>query len=521
MKILKILLITLVIANSGVIAQAGKRFTSNYPCSEAVKTCVSSGTKIVDGFPVTKDCWEWSYIKTCNYPSKDNCNQYSHCYSLGERDCLLRDSLGNCVNAKKEFSCKRWEATHVEQEKVRYGLEEKDGKATLVCKGIPCIDGNCIDKSYDMDGDMVKSVSQLAAMSQGKDSAMGIRIFEGLAQHCSKKGAGWNNCCKVFPKGWGKKLGADCTESERILSDKRQKNLCEDAGTSKIKGVGGTSFGRKHHYCCFGNILEKVIQKEARKQLGRSFGSGGKTDCSGLSLEDLERVDFSQMDLSEVAAYFVKKMAMPNIADVTDRVHSALGTTIRFEEEHPGNDRNRLAGVNWNRDLMGPTPAEQEEAAKLEAEKLEQERLAKIEAERLEQIRLAKLAEEARLERRKYIDEWKRLDRLTREDPAAGVTFVNILSNPTMHQEQLNYYSMMRVNRAAAFHQNNRDLEKKKGIPYTAQICSQAWEETKVELEMASVKWVISTISAHPASQESYKKTLKGLENELEKLKSQ
>ena len=28
------------------------RFTSSYSCSDAVKTCVSSGTRIVDGFSV-------------------------------------------------------------------------------------------------------------------------------------------------------------------------------------------------------------------------------------------------------------------------------------------------------------------------------------------------------------------------------------------------------------------------------------------------------------------------------------
>jgi conjugal transfer mating pair stabilization protein TraN len=385
-------------------AQAGARFISNYPCSDAVKTCVSSGTKEIDGFSVHRDCWKWVYSKKCNYPSKNDCAQHMHCYSLGQRNCLLRDTLGNCINIQKEFSCKRWEPTYVEEERVRYGLEEKDGEATLVCKGIPCIDGNCVDKSYDMDADMVKSVSQLGAMSKGKDSAMGIKIFEGIAQHCSKKDAGWQNCCKIFPKGWGKHLGAKCMEDERILSDRRQKNLCEKAGTSKIKGVAGASFGRKHHFCCFGNILEKVIQKEARKQLGRSFGSGGQTDCSGLSLEDLERVDFSQMDFSEVAAYFLKKIAIPDVGDVTDRINAAYANTSKFDHKHPGNEKNRLAGVNWNRDIMGSTPEEQRiEAERLEKERLEAIRLAEIEAEKvlLEQEHLKEIArkkEEVRIE---------------------------------------------------------------------------------------------------------------------------
>lgn len=86
---------------------AGSRFNSSYPCSNAEKYCVSSGTKTVEGFAVTRDCWEWAYSKRCDYPSKNDCAQHARCYSLGQRDCLMRDSFGNCINIKKEFSCKR------------------------------------------------------------------------------------------------------------------------------------------------------------------------------------------------------------------------------------------------------------------------------------------------------------------------------------------------------------------------------------------------------------------------------
>ena len=45
---------------------------------------------------------------------------------------------------------------------------------------MPCIDGNCMDKSYQMDEDMVSSVAQLGALSQGKNTQAGFKIFEGL-----------------------------------------------------------------------------------------------------------------------------------------------------------------------------------------------------------------------------------------------------------------------------------------------------------------------------------------------------
>ena len=124
------------------------KFISSYPCSDTGKYCSGGGgMRKIDGFEVRRDCWEYSYKKTYRYPSRNDCSKHYRCYSLGQRDCLLRDSLGNCVNLKKEFSCKRHVPTYVESETVRYGLKEKEGPEGLVCKGIPCIDGNCIDKS--------------------------------------------------------------------------------------------------------------------------------------------------------------------------------------------------------------------------------------------------------------------------------------------------------------------------------------------------------------------------------------
>ena len=87
-------------------AIAGSRFSSNYPCSDQGKICVSSGMRVVDGFEVSRPCWEWSYVKTCQYPSKNDCRLYEHCYDLGTKECLLKDSLGNSPYAKTLFSRK-------------------------------------------------------------------------------------------------------------------------------------------------------------------------------------------------------------------------------------------------------------------------------------------------------------------------------------------------------------------------------------------------------------------------------
>ena len=328
-------------------ARAGNRFQSSYPCVDNGKYCVSSGTRTVQGFEVHRDCWEWAYNKQCNYPSKNDCApQHAKCYSLGMYDCVLRDSLGNCVNILKEFSCKRWIPTVIESETIRYGAEDKDGIEGLVCEGVPCIDGNCIDKSYEMDGDMVSSVAQIGALSQGKSDGINFKIFEGMGRNCTKKPVGCLSCCHVYPKGWGKKLGAKCSKDEEILSEKRQKNLCLYVGKERKKTAGVTTL-IKHHYCCFSNMLEKVVQVQARKQLGLNFGSGGSPNCRGLTLDELSRVDFSKMDFFEVAAEIQKKMVMPNVADVEGRIKGSLNNNCnKFDVNQEAHPKNKASGVN-------------------------------------------------------------------------------------------------------------------------------------------------------------------------------
>ena len=65
-RMLKLYLISIMLAQvlaSGV-ANACSRFVETYPCSNAVKTCVGgSGTRTIEGFQVSRDCWEWVMSK--------------------------------------------------------------------------------------------------------------------------------------------------------------------------------------------------------------------------------------------------------------------------------------------------------------------------------------------------------------------------------------------------------------------------------------------------------------------------
>jgi conjugal transfer mating pair stabilization protein TraN len=329
------------------------RFTPAPYCTDSAKICVDSGEKVIDGFKVTKACWRWSYTKTCNFPSKDNCRSYSHCYFVGILPCLLRDNYGTCVNLQKEFSCKSWEPVSLESKKTRYDLVARSGEEAIVCKGIPCLDGNCVDKSYMTDGDMMDSVSKLYAVSKMQPDKNGnFNLFQGTSQHCSKKATQYSNCCKQNSDGWGRNLGAGCTKDEQDLMEKRAKKLCVYVG-KESKQTAGMNTIVKHHFCCFGTMLDKVVQVEGRKQLGINFGSGGSPNCRGLTLEEVQRLDFSKMDFSEFIEDFKVKFAgrykLPNKEQIGAKMQNAASNNMRESDTNPRNKTNNISG--WSKSM--------------------------------------------------------------------------------------------------------------------------------------------------------------------------
>jgi Type-1V conjugative transfer system mating pair stabilisation len=362
-----LLLFSIVLVNTA--SASGSRFKANWRstdgagsglanCNNGYKRCIASGMKIIEGIKVTRDCWQYSYDKTCDFPSKNNCRIYEHCYALGDRQCLVQDSYGNCVNMLREFSCKSWEVVSVENRKVRTDLHAKDGPEQLVCKGVPCIDGNCVDKSYETNGEVMDSVSRLyAAKSMTPDKAGNFNLFQGNNMHCSKKPVGAMNCCGIGQDGWAGKLGVGCTKDEKMLLDMRNKKLCVYAG-KKRTGMEPVHVS-KHHFCCFGNMLDKVIQIQGRAQLypekvanNTLFGTGEKPDCRGLTLDEIKAIDFNKIDFTEFIEDFKKKfLAGPKIegiGDIEQRIKGSMGGMRDGNDDISNRDNN---GSGWHKTL--------------------------------------------------------------------------------------------------------------------------------------------------------------------------
>ena len=337
------------------MGEANSRFTSHYPCIDANKRCLDDRPRVIDGINVEDRCWQYAYSKTCNYPSKNDCRLYSHCYGVADHECLLKDSQNRCVNRRKEFSCESWQEGSINQEGVRTQDHIKEGKAEEVCTGVPCMDGNCFDKSYEVNNEMMESLAKLGAATRVKPDGEGrVNLFEGTSYFCSKKAFQYSNCCAMADRGWGRNIGAKCTENEKVLRELRLENLCVYACKEEVRDLGIHTVS-KHHFCCFGNILDKVVQVEARKQLGISFSHGSTPNCRGLTLEEIQRIDWQRVDFSEVIQSlkinFVKTNKTLNInPDQLARTVDTAKDSMQQYDESKSDNENNMSG--WHRDSV-------------------------------------------------------------------------------------------------------------------------------------------------------------------------
>ena len=87
----------------------------------------------------------------------------------------------------------------------------------------------------------------------------------------------------------------------------------------------------KHHYCCFGTTLGKVIEVEWHKHLGTNFRNGGINNCHGLTMEEIQRLDFSKMDFSEFMNELMVKFTDTYKTPKTEEVASTIITHMNIK----------------------------------------------------------------------------------------------------------------------------------------------------------------------------------------------
>lgn len=74
---------------------------------------------------------------------------------------------------------------------------------------------------------------------------------------------------------------------------------CKTVGVKCVESLFGTCLQEKQIECCFASKLSRIIQEQGRPQLDIGWGTVDSPNCEGLTPEQFQSIDFSQIDLTE------------------------------------------------------------------------------------------------------------------------------------------------------------------------------------------------------------------------------
>ena len=134
-----------------------------------------------------------------------------------------------------------------------------------------------------------------------------MRFFKGTRRACHIKLFGLANCCKNSGALVG--LG-NCSASERELAEERNAGNTHYLGRyCSKKTLFGVCIRHSRAWCVFGSKLGRILQQQGRRQLGIGWSS-----CRGLTVAEIEGIDFAGLDLSEFTEDLMDGSRAPSVS---------------------------------------------------------------------------------------------------------------------------------------------------------------------------------------------------------------
>ena len=272
-------------------------------CSFQTETCISGdATKEIDGLEVSRDCWEYQRDYECGGDfTSHNCAEFEDVCQLGSETCISHADNGECSHYEKIYNCP----------------ESTSGSlVSLNCSSQTyCIGDNCTTTESPTDSNFHQAATTLHALEQAAaemdDDSFSTFSGEGLG--CSKSVFGFNNCCK--DSGWGNDAGlASCSSNELKLIEKQQAKMCHYIGSycSKEEDLTGICLEKAYTHCCFNGKLSRIIHQQGRPQLNIGWGSPQGPNCRGFTVDELQQIDFSQIDFAEFYEDLEQQTTLPD-----------------------------------------------------------------------------------------------------------------------------------------------------------------------------------------------------------------
>jgi conjugal transfer mating pair stabilization protein TraN len=273
-------------------------------------------TKSIDGVSVTEPCWTQAQHYYCGKPPSTSCDALNSqgCGELSQ-SCTLKAG-DYCIESQITMQCPKQTCSK--------GNEN-------VCGGhFFCMDGGkqCYERKPGASQDFGKSVSEIGAAAGAARSIVSdqhaLKAFSGRAMKCSLAPVGFLNCCANH--GWGKHLGlSKCSNEEKQLGLAQEKGVAVYVGKYCAHKTMGYCTSHKKSFCVFDGLMAKDVQVDGRlQQLGIGFGGKKHPSCDGLTIKQLQRIDFGKIDFSNLYKQMASQTHFPNQATIEKRIQQEV-----------------------------------------------------------------------------------------------------------------------------------------------------------------------------------------------------
>lgn len=265
---------------------------------------------------------------------------YSDCWQYTDTYLTPSDSQGTCgtlasnpactVNGR---TCSQQTGSYCEHETVSYECQKTYSSGGLVCGGdYFCQTGDCSDTSGAGDSGFDTAVAKLAGLASAgenvRDDQVNVRAFTGQAMSCRKAFAGFNNCCK--DSGWGADAGlAACNSDEMAIGKAKAKKVTVSVGERCDHKVLGACVQKSQVYCVFQGKLARIIQEQGRRdQLGVSFGSGDNPDCRGITVPELQAINFDLINFKDFYEDLMNNQKIPDASTMAQLAKDRVAAQV-------------------------------------------------------------------------------------------------------------------------------------------------------------------------------------------------
>jgi type-F conjugative transfer system mating-pair stabilization protein TraN len=274
-------------------------------CKKTKETCTEAGeTRLVNGIWTTLPCWRYELTYLCE--TTDTC--------LPDLPIITQTCktvvMGTCI-----------------EDDITQEVEEKTCKeGSLICGETSfCLEGDCYEATPTQSDNFDEAAAMMAAVSAAaEDVGDPPLLFTGSDMRCSIKAAGLANCCRNG--GWGTDINVtSCSPEEKALNAAQTALLTIPLGSYCAEHVLGVCIRKKRSYCTFDSKLARIVQEQGRPQIGRGFGSAKAPDCSAITPEEMQQMDFSQMDFSDFYDDMHDNTNIPSPDEIKGRMQSAHG----------------------------------------------------------------------------------------------------------------------------------------------------------------------------------------------------